>query len=104
MCCIKKLNRVNTSLLAPSLLFSKVAFSLSPGAWAEHVSLLFGILNASTDKLRELWIIPVIFTITTVVSMLIACLFATILRLKKSQRQVYRLFHLACWIDLTAMV
>ncbi|KAI0787689.1 membrane transport protein-domain-containing protein, partial [Fomes fomentarius] len=65
----RKLNRVNTSLLAPSLLFSKVAFSLSP------------------DKLRELWIIPIIFTITTVISMLVACFFATILRLKKSQRQ-----------------
>ncbi|KAI0717049.1 membrane transport protein-domain-containing protein [Earliella scabrosa] len=64
----KKLNRLNVSLFTPSLLFSKVAFFLSPA------------------KLRELWIIPIFFVVTTVVSMAVAYVFGTILRLKKSQR------------------
>ncbi|KAI0760585.1 membrane transport protein-domain-containing protein [Fomes fomentarius] len=64
----KKLNRLNVSIFTPSLLFSKVAFFLSPA------------------KLRELWIIPLFFILTTVVSMAVAYVFGTILRLKKSQR------------------
>ncbi|KAF8761606.1 RNA-binding protein [Rhizoctonia solani] len=39
----KQLNRLNVSLFTPSLLFNKVAFSLSP------------------EKLQELWIIPIFF-------------------------------------------
>ncbi|KAI0918349.1 hypothetical protein AcV5_002356 [Taiwanofungus camphoratus] len=64
----KQLNRLNVSLFTPSLLFSKVAFFLSPA------------------KLRELWIIPIFFVITTGVSMLVAYLLGWMLRLKKSQR------------------
>ncbi|KAL7277133.1 hypothetical protein ACG7TL_008978 [Trametes sanguinea] len=64
----KKLNRLNVSIFTPSLLFSKVAFFLSPA------------------KLRELWIIPIFFIVTTVVSMLVAYILSVILRLKKSQR------------------
>ncbi|EMD35654.1 hypothetical protein CERSUDRAFT_116395 [Gelatoporia subvermispora B] len=64
----KALNRLNVSLFTPSLLFSKVAFFLSPA------------------KLRELWIVPVFFVITTAVSMIVAYLFGVLLRLKKSQR------------------
>ncbi|RPD54979.1 hypothetical protein L226DRAFT_535635 [Lentinus tigrinus ALCF2SS1-7] len=64
----KKLNRLNVSIFTPSLLFSKVAFFLSPA------------------KLRELWIIPIFFVLTTVVSAIVAYIFGSLMRLKKSQR------------------
>ncbi|CDO71081.1 hypothetical protein BN946_scf184844.g85 [Trametes cinnabarina] len=64
----KKLNRLNVSIFTPSLLFSKVAFFLSPA------------------KLRELWVIPIVFIVTTLVSMLVAYVLSIILRLKRSQR------------------
>ncbi|KAG9077747.1 hypothetical protein FS749_010329, partial [Ceratobasidium sp. UAMH 11750] len=64
----KQLNRLNVSLFTPSLLFNKVAFSLSPG------------------KLRELWVIPIFFIVITVVSSLVAFLLGTVFRLKRSQR------------------
>ncbi|KLO05663.1 hypothetical protein SCHPADRAFT_910888 [Schizopora paradoxa] len=64
----KQLNRLNVSLFTPSLLFSKVAFFLSPA------------------KLRELWIIPIFFVITTGISMGIAYTLGWIFRLKRSQR------------------
>ncbi|KAL0959758.1 hypothetical protein HGRIS_011448 [Hohenbuehelia grisea] len=64
----KQLNKLNVSLFTPCLLFSKVAFFLSPA------------------KLRELWIIPIFFVVTTVVSMAIAFVLGTIFRLKRSQR------------------
>ncbi|TFK48932.1 hypothetical protein OE88DRAFT_1633843 [Heliocybe sulcata] len=64
----KQLNRVNVSLFTPSLLFSKVAFFLSPA------------------KLKELWIIPIFFTFTTIASMIVAYVLATVFRLKRSQR------------------
>jgi len=66
----KQLNRLNVSLFTPSLLFSKVAFFLSPA------------------KLRELWIIPIFFVVTTGVSMTVAYVLGWMLRLKKSQRCV----------------
>ncbi|KAK7034558.1 hypothetical protein VNI00_012405 [Paramarasmius palmivorus] len=64
----KQLNRLNVSLFTPALLFSKVAFFLSP------------------EKLRELWIIPIFFVVVTVVSMAVSYILGTIFRLKKSQR------------------
>ncbi|KAF8527630.1 auxin efflux carrier [Hysterangium stoloniferum] len=64
----KHVNRINVSLFTPSLLFSKVAFSLTP------------------EKLRELWIIPIVFVVTTICSMLVAYVFGSVLRLKRSQR------------------
>ncbi|GJE85291.1 hypothetical protein PsYK624_013700 [Phanerochaete sordida] len=64
----KQLNRLNVSLFTPSLLFSKVAFFLSP------------------SKLRELWIIPIFFVVTTIVSMTVAWTLGFIFRLKRSQR------------------
>ncbi|KAK7463023.1 hypothetical protein VKT23_007605 [Stygiomarasmius scandens] len=64
----KQLNRLNVSLFTPSLLFSKVAFFLSPA------------------KLAELWIIPIFFVIVTLVSMSVAFLLGWIFRLKRSQR------------------
>ncbi|KAI8974848.1 membrane transport protein-domain-containing protein [Trametes punicea] len=64
----KKLNRLNVSIFTPSLLFSKVAFFLSPA------------------KLRELWIIPIVFVVTTVASMLVAYVLSVVARLRKSQR------------------
>ncbi|KAJ6577465.1 membrane transport protein-domain-containing protein [Mycena capillaripes] len=64
----KQLNRLNVSLFTPSLLFSKVAFFLSP------------------EKLKELWIIPIFFVIVTVVSMSVAFLLGWVFRVKRSQR------------------
>ncbi|EJC99381.1 uncharacterized protein FOMMEDRAFT_170658 [Fomitiporia mediterranea MF3/22] len=64
----KQINRLNVSLFTPSLLFSKVAFSLTPA------------------KLRELWIIPIFFFVVTGVSMGISYILGLIFRLKKSQR------------------
>ncbi|KAG9077765.1 hypothetical protein FS749_010309, partial [Ceratobasidium sp. UAMH 11750] len=64
----KQLNRLNVSLFTPSLLFNKVAFSLSP------------------EKLRELWVIPIFFIVITVVSSLVAFFLGTVFRLKRSQR------------------
>ncbi|KAF9269575.1 auxin efflux carrier [Marasmius fiardii PR-910] len=64
----KQLNRLNVSLFTPALLFSKVAFFLSP------------------EKLRELWIIPIFFVVVTVVSMIVSYLLGSMFRLKKSQR------------------
>ncbi|KAH9852396.1 membrane transport protein-domain-containing protein [Lenzites betulinus] len=64
----KKLNRLNVSIFTPSLLFSKVAFFLSPA------------------KLKELWIIPIFFVVTTLVSMLVAYTLSVLLGLKRSQR------------------
>jgi len=64
----KQINRLNVSLFTPALLFSKVAFFLSP------------------EKLKELWIIPIYFTAVTLVSMTVAFILGTLCRLKKSQR------------------
>ncbi|KAI0659861.1 membrane transport protein-domain-containing protein [Cubamyces menziesii] len=64
----KKLNRLNVSIFTPSLLFSKVAFFLSPA------------------KLRELWVIPIVFVVTTLVSMAVAYVLSVVMRLKRSQR------------------
>ncbi|KAG9019786.1 hypothetical protein FRB90_007929 [Tulasnella sp. 427] len=64
----KQLNRINVSLFTPSLLFSKVAFSLSP------------------QKLKELWIIPIFFVVVTGVSAAVAWLLSVAFRLKRTQR------------------
>ncbi|KAH7344921.1 auxin efflux carrier [Rhizoctonia solani] len=64
----KQLNRLNVSLFTPSLLFNKVAFSLSP------------------EKLQELWIIPIFFVGITTVSSLVAWALGTAFGLKRSQR------------------
>ncbi|QRV91348.1 transport protein [Ceratobasidium sp. AG-Ba] len=64
----KQLNRLNVSLFTPSLLFNKVAFSLSP------------------SKLRELWVIPIFFIAITVASSLVAFVLGVAFRLKRSQR------------------
>jgi len=65
---LQHLNGVNIALFTPCLLFSKVAFNLTP------------------DELRELWIIPTIFVIMTVTSMLASSILGHVLRLKRSQR------------------
>jgi auxin efflux carrier family protein len=64
----KQLNKLNVSLFTPSLLFSKVAFSLSP------------------EKLKELWIIPLFFVLVTSVSMTISLALGLVFNLKPSQR------------------
>ncbi|KAK7030531.1 auxin efflux carrier [Favolaschia claudopus] len=65
---IKQVNRLNISLFTPSLVFSKVAFLLSP------------------EKLRELWVIPIFFAIVTFVSMTVSFLLSTVFRLQRQQR------------------
>ncbi|KAF8315553.1 membrane transport protein-domain-containing protein [Cantharellus anzutake] len=64
----KKMNVINIWLFTPCLLFSKVAFSLTP------------------QKLKELWTIPIIFVMTTAISGMVASIISTMLRLKRSQR------------------
>ncbi|KAF8319486.1 membrane transport protein-domain-containing protein [Cantharellus anzutake] len=64
----KKMNLINIWLFTPCLLFSKVAFSLTP------------------QKLKELWTIPIIFVMTTAISGMVASIISTMLRLKRSQR------------------
>ncbi|KAF8623846.1 hypothetical protein AX15_006168 [Amanita polypyramis BW_CC] len=64
----KQINRLNVSLFTPALLFSKVAFFLTP------------------EKLQELWIIPIFFVVVTLTSMTVAFVIGTMCRLKRSQR------------------
>ncbi|KAF8802809.1 hypothetical protein BYT27DRAFT_6752945 [Phlegmacium glaucopus] len=64
----KQINRLNVSLFTPALLFSKVAFFLTP------------------EKLKELWVIPIWFAIVTTVSMLIGRILGTLFRLRQSQK------------------
>ncbi|KAG1861262.1 membrane transport protein-domain-containing protein [Suillus subluteus] len=60
------INHINISLFTPALLFSKVAFFLSPA------------------KLKELWVIPIFFIAVTIFSALVASVLSKIFRLKKS--------------------
>ncbi|KAG1788757.1 membrane transport protein-domain-containing protein [Suillus plorans] len=62
------INHINISLFTPALLFSKVAFFLSPA------------------KLKELWVIPIFFIVVTVFSALVARVLSRIFGLKKSHR------------------
>jgi predicted permease len=55
-------------LFTPALLFSKVAFFLSP------------------EKLGELWVIPIFFVVVTLASMFVAFTLGSLLRLKRSER------------------
>ncbi|KAA1474487.1 hypothetical protein DENSPDRAFT_804202 [Dentipellis sp. KUC8613] len=64
----RQLNAINIALFTPCLLFSKVAFTLTPG------------------KLKELWIIPLFFLAVTLVSMVVAWALGWLFRLKHSQR------------------
>ncbi|BGP32045.1 hypothetical protein JCM10296v2_003824 [Rhodotorula toruloides] len=70
----KTLNKINTSLFTPCLLFNKVAFSLTP------------------DKLAELYIIPIGFCLVSAFSAGVAYLLGRVAGLKKGQRD----FAIAC--------
>ncbi|KAF8548054.1 hypothetical protein OG21DRAFT_814463 [Imleria badia] len=63
----KALNHINIALFTPALLFSKVAFFLTPA------------------KLRQLWVIPIFFVVLTALSAVIAHWLARACRLKRSQ-------------------
>ncbi|KAG6369525.1 membrane transport protein-domain-containing protein [Boletus reticuloceps] len=63
----KALNHINIALFTPSLLFSKVAFFLTPA------------------KLRQLWVIPIFFVVVTGLSAVVAHCLARACRLKRSQ-------------------
>ncbi|KAI9433477.1 auxin efflux carrier [Lactarius indigo] len=64
----KQLNVINVNFFTPCLLFSKVAFSLSP------------------DKLRELWVIPIFFALVSGVSLGVAWLLGSLLKLDRPHR------------------
>lgn len=64
----KQLNRLNVNLLTPALLFSKVALYLTP------------------EKLKELWVIPIYFTIVSLVSMGVGSALGHMFGLRRSQR------------------
>ncbi|KAL1408447.1 hypothetical protein Q8F55_005259 [Vanrija albida] len=63
----RKLNVINVSLFTPALLFSKVAFSLTP------------------SKLKEMWIIPLGFVLITGASAGVAWFLSKLFKLKRSQ-------------------
>jgi len=64
----QRLNGLNLAFLTPSLIFSKVAFSLSP------------------DRLKEFWIIPILFLIITALSFIGARVTARFFGLSRMQR------------------
>ncbi|KAI6038023.1 membrane transport protein-domain-containing protein [Pisolithus marmoratus] len=64
----RAINNINIALFTPALLFSKVAYFLT------------------LEKLRELWVIPLIFLLVCGPSGLIANVLARAYRLKRSQR------------------
>ncbi|KAI9509304.1 auxin efflux carrier [Russula earlei] len=64
----KQLNALNVNFFTPCLLFSKVAFFLSPA------------------KLKELWIIPISFLLVSAVSLGVGWLLGNLFRLRPSQR------------------
>ncbi|EJC99383.1 uncharacterized protein FOMMEDRAFT_160996 [Fomitiporia mediterranea MF3/22] len=64
----KQVNRLNTSIFTPALLFTKVAFSLT------------------ASELKELWIIPILFIIITAVSAGVAYIMGLICRVKPEHR------------------
>ncbi|KAK4046088.1 hypothetical protein OIV83_006368 [Microbotryomycetes sp. JL201] len=70
----KTLNKLNVSLFTPALLFSKVAFSLTP------------------EKLADLYIIPIGFVGITAFSAAVAYVLGRLCRLKDNQRN----FAIAC--------
>ncbi|KAI8443753.1 auxin efflux carrier [Phakopsora pachyrhizi] len=61
------LNKINVSFFTPSLMFSKVAFSLT------------------YEKLAELYVVPISFVIITVVSFVIGWLLSKAFRLKRAE-------------------
>ncbi|KAF8485217.1 membrane transport protein-domain-containing protein, partial [Russula ochroleuca] len=64
----RQLNAINVNFFTPCLLFSKVAFSLSP------------------DEFQELWIIPLFFILLSGVSLAVAWLLGVLFRLNRPQR------------------
>ena len=72
-----KLNKLNVSILTPSLLFTKVAFSLTP------------------ERFTQLLILPVGFVLVTAASALAAFIMSWIMRLPRGQRR----FVIACSIS-----
>lgn len=71
------MNKLNVSLLTPALLFSKVAFSLTP------------------ERLTELAVVPFGFVLVASVSALSAYIMSWVLRLPKGQRY----FVVACMLQ-----
>ncbi|THH06131.1 hypothetical protein EW145_g4298 [Phellinidium pouzarii] len=65
---LQQVNYINVALFTPALIFSKVAFTLSP------------------EKLRELWVVPVFFILVSGVSWSISNLLGRLFCLKASQR------------------
>ena len=63
----KVLNHINVALFTPALLFSKVAFFLTPA------------------KLRQLWVIPIFFVVLTGLSAVITHWLARACRLSRTQ-------------------
>ena len=81
------MNRVNVAFFTPALLFSKVAFFLSPCECRgrNHTGADVDALGTPA-KLRELWTIPIFFIITTLVSMAFAQLLGLAFRIERYQR------------------
>jgi hypothetical protein len=82
----QQLNIINVNFFTPCLLFSKVAFFLSPGPPQSSCIDLTVCSPFFPEKLRELWIIPIFFLLVTGVSLGVAWLLGNLFRLKPSQR------------------
>ncbi|KAF5379012.1 hypothetical protein D9615_006053 [Tricholomella constricta] len=83
----KQLNRLNVFLFTPALLFSKVAFFLSPGEQPHHeFPVKDFLIGDDSEKLRELWVVPIFFVIVSTVSMTVSFTLGWMFGLKKSQR------------------
>ena len=84
----QQINRLNVSLFTPALLFSKVAFFLTPGMFFSFILTFKDFYQLVIEKLQELWIIPIWFIIVTVASMLVGSLLGSLFRLRQSQRSL----------------
>ena len=91
---LQQLNSLNVNFFTPCLLFSKVAFFLSPGPPSITIHLPDS-LRLIPEKLRELWIIPIFFLLVTGTSLGVAWLLGNLFRLKPSQR--YPPFFIIIW-------
>ena len=82
----QQLNAINVNFLTPCFLFSKVAFSLSPGMDVFSARANQLCYSPSIDELQELWIIPLFFILLSGVSLVVAWLLGIFFRLNRPQR------------------
>lgn len=93
----KQINRLNTTLFTPALLFTKVAFSLT-GSKSYSLTSMAYLITICIGQLKQLWIIPVLFILVTAISAGAAYALGRLCRLRPTQRYVFNSLSLS--IDL----